>query len=113
MEVRAPSGFVAENLKEARKQNPKVVRIEEKDDMIHFYMNEVRHLILLPNLKAPFVTYICPAHLNETLKWLPSLPILMRKSFSGGDSVVVRYKLPRSPFSPPSVGTTSVNPTLN
>ena len=37
-----PSGFVSEDLQEARNQNPSVVRMEQEDDMVHCYFNQVR-----------------------------------------------------------------------
>ena len=46
MTLNMPSGFVAEDLQEARKQNPKVMRVEQEDDMVHYYLSEVRHCSL-------------------------------------------------------------------
>ena len=43
-------------------------------------------------MKTVFVTV--PLTMNETLNWLPSLPVLIGRSRCGGDSVTVRYSLP-------------------
>ena len=40
--------------------------------------------------------------INETLKWLSSLPILISAGHSGGDSVAIGIYSPSSPSSPPS-----------
>ena len=42
-----PSGFVAEDLRRDRERNPSVMRMEEKDDQVHCYMNQVRPLLPL------------------------------------------------------------------